>query len=93
VLDLREVTSFTDHFVICSGLNARQLQAIANEIGERIAEAENRRPLSVEGYENAEWVLLDYGDLVIHIFSESARKFYDLERLWRTATEVELKAS
>jgi ribosome-associated protein len=90
VLDLREMTSFTDHFVICTGHNPRQLQTIGDEIAQQIMDAEKRQPLSVEGYDSADWLLMDYGDLVVHIFSESARKFYDLERLWRTAKEVDL---
>jgi ribosome-associated protein len=74
-------------------MNARQNQAICDEIATAVMEAENRRPISVEGYDNAEWVLMDYGDLVVHIFSESSRKFYDLERLWRTAKDVDVVAA
>jgi ribosome-associated protein len=85
VLDLREITSFTDHFVICSTANPRQGQAICDEIGTRLKEA-GRRPVSVEGYERAEWILIDYGDFIVHVFSEPARSYYDLERLWRHAT-------
>ena len=87
VLDLREVTSFTDYFVICSGGNSRQVQAIANEIQQKLSAA-GERPTNVEGLETAEWVLLDYGDLVVHVFSEAARAYYDLDRLWRTAQDV-----
>jgi ribosome-associated protein len=87
VLDLREVTSFADHFVICSGSNARQIQAISDEIEMRLKKL-GEYPNSIEGYENAEWVLMDYGDYLIHIFSEKARLYYDLERLWRDARAV-----
>ena len=87
MLDLREVTSFTDYFVICSGANSRQIQAMAKEIEQQLALI-GERATSVEGMENAEWVLLDYGDLVVHVFSEQARAYYDLDRLWRTAKEV-----
>ena len=87
MLDLREVTSFTDYFVICSGANSRQVQAIANEIQHKLSET-GERPTNVEGLENAEWVLMDYGDLVVHVFSKAARAYYDLDRLWRTAHEV-----
>ncbi|MBY0504268.1 MAG: ribosome silencing factor [Bryobacteraceae bacterium] len=87
VLDLREVTSFTDYFVICSAANSRQVQAIANEIQLKLSET-GERPTNVEGLDNAEWVLMDYGDLVVHVFSEPARAYYDLDRLWRTAREV-----
>lgn len=87
VLDLREITSFADYFVICSGANARQIQAIADEIQLRLKRL-GERPSSIEGYANAEWVLMDYGDYLIHIFSEKARLYYDLERLWRDAKPV-----
>jgi len=87
VLDLREVTSFADHFVICSGTNTRQIQAIADEVHQHLKKL-GEMPNSIEGYENAEWVLLDYGDYLIHIFSEKARLYYDLERLWRDAKTV-----
>lgn len=88
VLDVREATSFADFFVIASGANQRQIQAIADEIGMKLKNA-GERPTSVEGYANAEWVLLDYGDLVIHVFSTKSRVYYDLERLWRDARQVE----
>ncbi len=89
VLDLREVTSFTDFFVICTGGNARQIQAIAEEVKVRLKERGDR-PISLEGVENAEWVLADYGDYIVHIFSKQARDYYDLERLWRHAKVVPL---
>ncbi len=91
VLDLREVTSFADYFVICSGSNPRQIQAISDEIGREMKSA-GELPMSVEGYENAEWVLIDYGDFLVHIFSEKTREYYDLERLWRHAKDVEVPA-
>ncbi len=87
VLDLREVTSFADYFVICTGANARQIQAISDEVGLRLKQR-GELPNSMEGYNNAEWILADYGDYLVHIFSEKARAFYDLERLWRHAKEV-----
>ena len=89
VLDLRPVTSFADTFVICTGSNSRQIQAVADEIEKQLKEI-GERPQSVEGYQNSEWVLLDYGDFVVHVFSEKARGFYDLERLWRDAPEVRI---
>lgn len=89
VLDLREVTSFTDYFVICSGTNPRQIQAITDEILERL-KALGERAISTEGYEGADWVLIDYGDYIIHVFSEKAREYYELERLWRHARRVEI---
>ena len=87
VLDLRGVTSFTDFFVICTGANARQIQAITDEVGQRLKER-GERATSVEGYDQAEWVLADYGDFLVHVFSPTARSYYDLERLWRTAKPV-----
>jgi ribosome-associated protein len=91
VLDLRELASFTDYFLIASGTNARQVQAIADEVVERL-KREGTRAERVEGYRTAEWVLLDYGDFIFHIFEDKARRFYDLERLWRDAARVELPA-
>jgi ribosome-associated protein len=87
VLDLREITSFTDFFVICSATNPRQSQAIADEVGRQLAQT-GELPVSMEGYSTAEWILMDYGDFIVHIFSESARSYYDLERLWRHAKEI-----
>jgi ribosome-associated protein len=87
VLDLRDISSFTDYFLICTGANQRQIQAISDEVGLQL-KMRGRMPLGVEGYERAEWVLADYGDFIVHIFSESARSFYDLERLWRHARDV-----
>ncbi|HYE74668.1 MAG TPA: ribosome silencing factor, partial [Blastocatellia bacterium] len=91
VLKLSELTSFTDYFVICTGNAARQVQAISDEI-ERRLKLEGVRPLRIEGYNNAEWVLIDYGPMVVHIFSEKARRFYDLERLWRDAERIKVGA-
>jgi ribosome-associated protein len=79
--------AFTDYFVVCSGTNPRQIQAIADDVQKKMAEA-GQRPNSVEGYSQAEWVLLDYVDFVLHVFSERARKFYDLERLWKSARKL-----
>jgi len=80
--------AFTDYFVVCSGTNPRQVQAISDEVEERL-ERTGLRPTHVEGYKQAEWVLLDYVDFVVHVFSEKARKFYDLERLWKSARRLE----
>jgi len=80
--------AFTDYFVVCSGTNPRQIQAIADAVEERL-EALGMRPAHTEGYKQAEWVLLDYVDFVVHIFSETARQYYDLERLWKSATRME----
>jgi ribosome-associated protein len=91
VLDLREVTSFADFFVICTGSNPRQVQAIAEEIDIQLAKA-GEKATSLEGFKNAEWVLADYGDMIVHVFSPKAREFYELERLWRHAKSVEIPA-
>ena len=89
VLELEKGSgAFTDYFVVCSGSNPRQVQAIADEVELRLKNA-GQRPTHVEGYRQAEWVLLDYVDFVVHIFSEKARKFYDLERLWKSARRME----
>jgi ribosome-associated protein len=89
ILDLRDVTTFADFFVVCSGANSRQIQAIANEIETQLRDL-GERPNSVEGYQNAEWVLMDYGDYLVHVFTEKAREYYDLERLWRDAKTVKV---
>ena len=89
-LDLRAVASFTEFFVIATAANQRQVQAIADEINEQLKKQLETRPVRVEGYKSAEWVLLDYGDFVVHIFNREAREFYDLARLWRDARRVEL---
>ena len=83
----RNSGAFTDYFVVCSGTNPRQIQAIADDVQKHLADV-GERPNSVEGYNQAEWVLLDYVDFVLHIFSERARKFYDLERLWKSARKL-----
>ena len=91
VLDLREIASFTDYFVITSGANERQVQAIADEIYERLKH-EGSPAARIEGYKTAEWILLDFGDFVVHVFDAKARSFYDLERLWRESKRVDLPA-
>ena len=89
ILELEQGSgAFTDYFVVCSGSNPRQVQAIADEVEIRLKKS-GMRPNQVEGYKQAEWVLLDYVDFVVHVFSEKARKFYDLERLWKSARRLE----
>jgi ribosome-associated protein len=89
VLDLREVTSFADFFLICTGRNKPQVQAIWDEIALQMKNEAGERPHSVEGFENAEWILGDYGDLLVHIFDPEKRDYYGLERLWRHAQNVD----
>jgi ribosome-associated protein len=91
-LDIRKIASFADFFLICSGTSSRQIQAIVDEVRERLRAERGSRPLHVEGYEAGEWVLMDYGDLIVHVFKDESRKFYQLERLWRDAERVELPA-
>lgn len=92
ILDLRGVSSFTDFFVLCSGANIRQIQAISDEVEERLRK-HGERPLGIEGYDRAEWILADYGDFIVHIFSQPAREFFDLERLWRNARQLTVDSS
>src|SRR5579863_207531 len=91
VLNLTGITSFTDYFVICTGANTRQNQAITDEIGQQL-KRRGELPTSVEGYEQGEWVLSDYGDFLVHVFSAKAREYYSLERLWRDAKVVAIPA-
>jgi ribosome-associated protein len=89
ILELEQGSgAFTDYFVVCSGGNPRQIQAISDEVELELKKA-GLRPTHVEGYKQAEWVLLDYVDFVVHVFTDTARKFYDLERLWKTAKRLE----
>ena len=92
VLDLTGITSFADYFVICTGSNQRQVQAISDEVDLQVKHQAGELPISVEGYTQAEWVLADYGDLLVHIFSPKSREYYGLERLWRNAKTVEIPA-
>ena len=89
VLDLRKTGAFTDYFLICTGANPRQVHAIADAI-EQALKSKQVRPAHVEGYRRAEWVLVDYFDFIVHVFSPSARSFYSLERLWGNAARIDL---
>jgi ribosome-associated protein len=89
VLDLRKTAAFTDYFLICTGGNPRQVHAIADAIEESL-KGRRVRPAHVEGYQRAEWILLDYFDFVVHVFSSHARDFYGLERLWGEAARIDL---
>lgn len=88
---MREVTSFTDFFIICTVSSGRQAHAVADEVSKQL-KATGELPVSVEGFEAAEWILMDYGDFIVHIFSEAARGYYDLERLWRHGKAIALPA-
>lgn len=89
LLDLREIATFTDYFLITSGTNERQVQAISDEVYETLKKA-GSPAARVEGYKTAEWILLDYGDFIVHVFEQKSRTFYDLERLWRESKRVAL---
>lgn len=87
LLDLQGVSSFTGYFLLCTGFSARQVQAISDAVEEELG-ACGLLPDHIEGYEHGEWVLLDYVDFIVHIFSPRARAYYDLERLWRRAARL-----
>jgi ribosome-associated protein len=89
VLDLRQMGAFTQYFLLCTGWSAPQIQAIADEIDRRM-KANGLTRSHREGYATADWVLLDYGEFVAHIFSEKARLYFDLERLWRAAPRIDV---
>lgn len=91
VLDLRKGSAFTDFFIIATGNNIRQVQAIANGIEETLKK-DDVRPALVEGYSKGDWILLDYFDFIVHIFTPATREFYALERLWGDAERVEVSA-
>jgi ribosome-associated protein len=91
LLDLRKAQAFTDHFFICTGQNARQVKAIADAIEAALAEL-GLKPAHVEGYAQADWILLDYFTFVVHVFSPELRRFYDLERLWGSAERIALSS-
>ena len=91
VLDLTKSSAFTDFFVICTGTNRRQVQAIADAVEESVART-GTKPALVEGYERGDWVLLDYFDFIVHVFMPASREFYNLERLWGDAEKVEVSA-
>ena len=90
VLDVSELLVITDHFLICSGTNDRQVKTISEAVQERLREDGGVKPLRTEGEREGGWILLDYGDFVVHVFLAEVREYYDLERLWKDAPRVEL---
>ncbi len=90
LLDVGKICSFTDYFLICTGTSTRHTRAISDAILEHLKKKAGLMPTHLEGYQQAEWILMDYLNFVVHIFSERAREFYDLERLWKTAPKVPL---
>ena len=93
VLDLRKAAGFTDYFVICTGLNPRQIDAIADGVANTLREDFGERPALAEGVHKSEWILLDYFNFVVHVFSRDCRAFYGLERLWGNAERYEVAAT
>lgn len=89
VLDVQPHSSIADHFLICSGTSDRQVRAIAEAIEEELTQ-NGEKPLAIEGYQTGSWVLIDCADLIVHIFDDESRRFYDLERLWHQASRVEV---
>jgi len=90
VLDLSGVGAFTDFFVICTGFSTPQVQAICSEVEEQLEKHLHRSPKHREGRGSAEWALIDFGGFILHVFSEQARRYYDLERLWRSSPKLEI---
>jgi ribosome-associated protein len=89
VLDLRRTPAFTDFFVLCSGQNPRQVKAIADAVDEAMRAAKIK-PAHIEGYDRAEWILMDFFTFIVHVFSPQTREFYSLERLWGSAERIEI---
>lgn len=87
IIDISEVSVLADYFLIASGANTNQVQAIADNVQEMLTKA-GYEPKQVEGYGSASWILMDYNDIIIHIFSEESRMFYDLERIWRDGKDI-----
>ena len=90
VLDLSSLGTFTEYFVLCTGVSAPQVQAICGEVEEQLYKELRREPEHREGHRSADWALLDFGGFVVHVFSEQGRRFYDLERLWRNVPRYEI---
>ena len=89
ILNIRNITSFADYTVICSGTSDRQVQSIASSVEESMKKA-GILPLGIEGEKGSRWVLMDYADIVVHVFYEPVREFYDIERLWSDAPRMEV---
>ena len=89
VLDVQPLSSVADHFLICNGSSDRQVRAIADAIEEQLIQ-NGEKPLAMEGYHKGTWVLIDCADLIVHVFDDDTRRFYDLERLWHRAARVEV---
>jgi len=93
VLDLSKIGTFTEYFVVCTGFSAPQVQAICSEVEQQLYKELHREPEHREGRRSADWALLDFGSFIVHVFSEQARRFYDLERLWRNVPRYDIPDS
>jgi len=93
VLDLSSIGTFTEYFVVCTGFSAPQVQAICSEVEQQLYKELHREPEHREGRRSADWALLDFGSFIVHVFSEQARRFYDLERLWRNVPRYDIPDS
>lgn len=91
ILDISAITTISDYFIATSGNNYNQVRAIADNVEEELLKKHGMRPERVEGYNNGEWILLDYIDYVIHVFDREQRLFYDIERIWSDGKEIEVK--
>lgn len=91
VIDIEKISTLADYFIIASGSNRNQVQAMADSVEEKLERKAEVRPKSIEGYQNANWILMDYGDIVLHLFDQENRLFYDIERIWRDGTPTDLK--
>ncbi|HDO34731.1 MAG TPA: ribosome silencing factor [Nitrospirae bacterium] len=89
VLELKEISIITDYFVVCSGESTTQVRAIVDHIEERLR-SQGFRPAGVEGYRNSQWILMDFGDVIVHVFEDETRKFYTIEKLWLDAPRIEI---
>ncbi|MCE9625441.1 MAG: ribosome silencing factor [Deltaproteobacteria bacterium] len=90
ILDLRELVSYTDYFILCTGTSDRQVKAIADRVHMKLKKKDGRLPISYEGLQSGQWVLLDYGDVVLHVFLEGQRQYYGLDQMWSDAAEISI---
>ena len=91
VIDIEKISTLADYFIIASGSNRNQVQAMADNVEEILAKKADAHPRNIEGYRTANWILMDYGDIVLHLFDQENRLFYDIERIWRDGTPTDLK--
>ena len=87
IMEIKDISILTDYFIVCTGTSTTHIRALADAVEEKLS-GEGREPCHIEGYETARWILMDYGDVVVHIFHSEDREFYDLERLWADAKQI-----